>query len=253
MAQRDANSLTRIAVITIFGLVISGCNTLERLSQVGEEPKLTRVQNPIHRAGYRPISMPMPAPVRVERSPNSRWRAGSRAFFKDLRAGQVGDILTVQVTIADTVALANNISRARNNGETANLTKFLGYETALDAIFPETVAPTSLVNGASTSTVTGTGTINRTDTVNAKVAAIVVQVLPNGNLVIEGRQETRVNAEIRELSVTGIVRPEDITTSNTINYQQIAEARLAYGGRGTLTQVQTPRYGQQIYDILFPF
>ena len=109
---------------------------------------------------------------------------------------------------------------------------FLGYEQALNAIFPETVTPATLVNGTSNSSILGDGKIDRTDKVNTKVAAIVVQVLPNGNLVIEGRQETRVNAEVRELAITGIVRPQDITTSNTINYEQVAEARLAYGGRG---------------------
>lgn len=253
MKTRDMKSLKTLAVCTLTIAVLSGCNTLERLSQVGEEPKLTRVQNPTHRTGYRPVTMPMPAPVRAERAPNSLWRAGSRAFFKDLRANQVGDIVTVTVSIADTVDLDNKITRTRTNSETANLTNFLGYEQALDAIFPQTVAPATLVNGASNSSVVGDGQIDRKETITTKIAAIVVQVLPNGNLVIEGRQETRVNAEVRELAITGIVRPQDITTTNTINYEQVAEARLAYGGRGTLTDVQTPRYGQQIYDILFPF
>ena len=171
--------------------VLGGCNTLERLSQVGEDPKLTRVQNPTHRAGYRPVSMPMPAPVRYERAPNSLWRAGSRAFFKDLRASQVGDILTVTVSITDTVDLDNKIERTRTNSEGATLPNFLGYEQALNAIFPETVTPATLVNGTSNSSILGDGKIDRTDKVNTKVAAIVVQVLPNGNLVIEGRQEQK--------------------------------------------------------------
>lgn len=253
MRMRDITSTGRISAMLLTVAVLSGCNTLERLSQVGEEPKLTRVQNPVHQKGYRPVTMPMPAPVRAERAPNSLWRAGSRAFFKDLRANQVGDILTVTVSIADTVDLDNKITRTRTNSETANLTNFLGYEQALDAILPEVITPAALVNGASTSSVVGDGQIDRKETITTKVAAIVVQVLPNGNLVIQGRQETRVNAEVRELAITGIVRPQDITTSNTINYEQVAEARLAYGGRGTLTDVQMPRYGQQIYDIIFPF
>ena len=253
MKSNTLKSLGRVSAIALGVAFLSGCNTLERLSQVGEEPKLTRVQNPTHRAGYRPVSMQMPAPVRAERAPNSLWRSGSRAFFKDLRANQVGDIVTVSVVIADKVELDNSVTRTRNNGETATLTNFLGYEQALDAIFPEVVNPTTLVNGASTSSVAGTGAIDREEKITTKVAAMVVQVLPNGNLVIEGRQETRVNAEVRELAITGIVRPQDITSSNTINYEQVAEARLAYGGRGTLTDVQTPRYGQQIYDIIFPF
>ncbi|MBT5497805.1 MAG: flagellar basal body L-ring protein FlgH [Alphaproteobacteria bacterium] len=253
MKTRHMKPLIKIAAYALSVAVLGGCNTLERLSQVGEEPKLTRVQNPTHRTGYRPITMPMPAPIRAERAANSLWRAGSRAFFKDLRANQIGDIVTVTVAVADKVELDNSISRTRNNSETANLTNFLGYEQALDAIFPQTIVTPTLVNGASTSGVAGVGAIDREEKITTKVAAMVVQVLPNGNLVIEGRQETRVNAEVRELAITGIIRPQDITNSNTINYEQVAEARLAYGGRGTLTDVQSPRYGQQIYDILFPF
>ena len=205
------------------------------------------------RSSSRPVANRPSDNIRYAKSPNSLWRAGSRAFFKDLRASQVGDILTVTVSIADTVDLDNKIERSRTNSENATLPNFLGYEQALNAIFPETVSQASLVNGTSQSSVLGDGKIDRTDKVDTKVAAIVVQVLSNGNLVIEGRQETRVNAEVRELAITGIVRPQDITTSNTINYEQVAEARLAYGGRGILTDVQRPRYGQEIFDVLFPF
>ena len=253
MKTRAIKSITRLTALGLSIAVLGGCNTLERLSQVGEDPKLTRVQNPTHRNGYRPVTMPMPAPVRAERSPNSLWRAGSRAFFKDLRASHVGDIVTVTVSVADSVDLDNKTQRTRTNSEGATLPNFLGYEQALDAIFPESVTNASLVSATSNTGTLGDGKIDRTDSITTKVAAIVTQVLPNGNLVIEGRQETRVNAEVRELSITGIVRPQDITTSNTINFEQIAEARLAYGGRGILTDLQTPRYGQQIYDILFPF
>ena len=253
METGEMKSIHKLAIFALTGALLCGCNTLERLSKVGEDPKLSRVENPKHRTGYRPVSMPMPAPIRYAKSPNSLWRAGSRAFFKDLRASQVGDILTVTVSIADTVDLDNKIERSRTNSENATLPNFLGYEQALNAIFPETVNQASLVNGTSQSSVLGDGKIDRTDKVDTKVAAIVVQVLSNGNLVIEGRQETRVNAEVRELAITGIVRPQDITTSNTINYEQVAEARLAYGGRGILTDVQRPRYGQEIFDVLFPF
>jgi flagellar L-ring protein precursor FlgH len=232
---------------------LGGCKTLERLSSVGEDPALTPIQNPTLTASYQPISMPMPAPITEQRQPNSLWRTGSRAFFKDQRASAVGDILTVLVEIADQATLDNSTTRARDASENAGLDHFLGYESLLDEIFPNAVDPANLVTAASDSATEGSGTVDRQEDIELKVAAIVTQVLPNGNMVVQGRQEVRVNAEVRELMVAGIIRPEDITSVNTIDYDKIAEARIAYGGRGIISDLQQPRYGQQIYDILFPF
>jgi flagellar L-ring protein FlgH len=81
----------------------------------------------------------------------------------------------------------------------------------------------------------------------------VTQVLPNGNLVVQGRQELRVNFEVRELQITGVIRQQDISSTNTVSYTKLAEARISYGGRGQLTDVQQPRYGQQLLDIIAPF
>ena len=133
------------------------------------------------------------------------------------------------------------------------LDSFLGYETQLDAVLPEAVSPGSLVDLDSNSSSQGTGSVNRDETINLRIAALVTQVLPNGNLVIAGRQEVRVNYEVRQLQVAGMIRPEDITSTNTVSYDQIAEARVSYGGRGHISDVQQPRYGQQLYDIIFPF
>ena len=120
-------------------------------------------------------------------------------------------------------------------------------------IWPSAFNPTSLIDLDSTSNTNGTGSVNRDETINLRIAALVTQVLPNGNLVIAGRQEIRVNFEVRELQVAGLIRPEYITSTNTINYDQIAEARIVYGGRGPISDLQQPRYGQQSYDILWPF
>ncbi|MCH8139047.1 MAG: flagellar basal body L-ring protein FlgH, partial [Proteobacteria bacterium] len=209
--------------------------------------------NPAVLHGNQPIAMPMPPPLVVERKPNSLWRPGSRAFLKDQRASEVGDILTVVIEIKDDASISNSTSRSRTAGEDASAASILGYEASLAQFLPSAINPTSLIDLDSSSNTEGAGSVNRGETINLRIAALVTQVLPNGNLVIAGRQEIRVNFEIRELQVAGLIRPEDITSTNTINYDQIAEARIVYGGRGQISDVQQPRYGQQIYDIIWPF
>lgn len=252
MCAKGRVRLFRLLGVLPVALALAGCKTLTRLSEVGEEPRLTEIQNPVQQPNYQPVSLPMPA-VEISRHENSLWRPGARAFFKDQRAARTGDILTVTITIADNANVSNTTSRSRTTAEDASLPKILGYENSLSKILPETVDPTKLVEADSSSTSSGTGSVNRSETINLKVAAVVNQVLPNGNLVIQGRQEIRINYEVRELLINGVVRPEDITASNTISYEKVAEARITYGGRGHLSDVQQPRYGTQVYDVLFPF
>jgi flagellar L-ring protein FlgH len=246
--------LLPLAAVLAASTALTACNTLDRIGQVGAEPKLSKIENPA--AGQPPVTMPMPQPVPVERTANSLWRPGARAFFKDQRANQVGDILTVTINIADTAQLSNSTTRTRNNSETANTSNLLGYEGSIWRALPgrnNAVDPTSLIDLGSTTNSAGTGQIQRTDTVTLRVAAVVTQVLPNGNLVIQGSQEMRVNYEARVLQVGGVIRPQDIQSANSIPYDRIAEARITYGGRGQLSDVQQPRWGQQVYDIIFPF
>ena len=242
--------LTALALAAVF---LSGCNLFNRIAEIGEEPSLTHIQNPTQAPGYRPVSMPMPAPIIEVSQPNSLWRRGARSFFKDQRAAQIGDLMTVLITIDDKADIDNKSVRTRDNTEDASANAFLGYETSLSRVLPEAILPGSLIDLDSKTSNAGNGTIDRSEVINLKLAAVVTQVLPNGNLVIQGRQEVRVNFEVRQLQVAGIVRREDITSLNTISYDKIAEARIAYGGKGHLTDVQQPRYGTQIIDILFPF
>ncbi len=234
-------------------LSLSACTVGDRLANIGKAPDLAPIENVQAPSRQQSISLARNHPPAVVSQPNSLWRTGAKAFFRDQRAGEIGDILTVQIEINDRAAIENQTLRTRNNGETAGLDGFLGFEGKLNKILPNAVNPSALADFGSTSNHAGSGEVDRAENIRLTVAAIVTDVLPNGNLVIQGRQEVRVNFEVRELLIAGIVRPEDISSINTINHSQIAEARISYGGRGQLTDVQQPRYGQQLYDILFPF
>lgn len=247
------NVFKTIAVLGALATVLSGCNVVDRLATVGSKPKLTSVQNPVQNPNYRPVSLPMPTQRPDVRHANSLWRAGARQFFKDQRAAGVGDILTVTIEINDTATIANKTTRTRTNTEDASANNFLGYESTLSRLLPTNINPASLIDLDSSNKTEGDGNIARKETISLKVAAVVTQRLPNGNLALHGRQEIQVNFEVRELQIAGVIRPEDIGSDNTISYEKIAEARIAYGGRGQITDIQQPRYGQQIFDILFPF
>ncbi len=229
----------------------SGCSSIDRLSQIGEKPKLTEIENPTTQPGYKPVQMPMPKPEQASYNANSLWRNGSRAFFRDQRAARVGDIMTVTVNITDKANIANETQRSRTNKEDSGITDFVGSKTL--GVNAQKILPGRILTADSTSSSDGKGSVNRQEALQTNVAAVVTQVLPNGNLVVEGKQEIRVNFEIRELIVAGIVRPEDIQSDNTINSSKIAQARIAYGGRGQISDVQQPRYGQQVMDVLLPF
>jgi flagellar L-ring protein FlgH len=246
-------SATLILAITVSSFALTGCNVLTRVSEVGSAPDLTHVANPLTHPGYQPVSMPMPRPAPAPRYANSLWRPGSRAFLKDQRADEVGDIVTVVIDIADNAKLSNKTTRARTNSEDADIPAIGGLETKLSKLLPKAVDPTNLIEFGSKTSNSGEGAIDRDEEINLRVAAIVTQTLPNGNLVIQGRQEVRVNYEVRELMVTGVIRPEDIGSDNAVNYDKIAEARISYGGRGHISDVQQPRYGQQLFDVVFPF
>jgi len=231
--------------------IAGGCSAVDRLSAIGERPSLTAIENPTAQPGYKPVQMPMPKPEAASYNPNSLWRNGSRAFFKDQRAHQVGDILTVTVNFTDRANIANETQRSRTNKEDTGVSDFIGAKLLTGQA--ASVLPGRVLTADSTSSSDGKGSVQRQENLQTNVAAVVTQVLPNGNLVVEGKQEIRVNFEVRELIVAGIVRPEDIQSDNTIDSSKIAQARIAYGGRGQLTDVQQPRYGQQVLDVLLPF
>ncbi|MFZ4762742.1 MAG: flagellar basal body L-ring protein FlgH [Alphaproteobacteria bacterium] len=234
-------------------LLLPACNSLDRLQNIGKEPDLSDINREKLGTGIKQVSLPMPNYQPEIRQQNSLWQSGARSFFKDQRATRVGDVLTVTIEINDNATINNQTERGRTNAESTGVPNVLGFETKLANILPNAVDASKLLDTSSDSKSKGTGKITRNESIKLQVAALISQVLPNGNLLIQGRQEVRVNFEVRELLVTGVVRPEDISPDNTISYEKIAEARISYGGRGQISDVQQPRYGQQLMDIILPF
>ncbi|MBS0410858.1 MAG: flagellar basal body L-ring protein FlgH [Proteobacteria bacterium] len=192
-----------------------------------------------------------PAPQRA--SANSLWRTGARAFFNDQRASRVGDILTVQIEIDDSAKTQNGTTTSRTTSNKTGVPHFFGLESTLGKILPSAYDPSNMIETNSATSNAGSGAVNRAEKISLTIAAVVTQVLPNGNLVIQGTQEVKANNDLRELTVAGIVRPEDISSSNTIKHTQIAEARISYGGRGDISAVQKTPAGTAILQRITPF
>jgi flagellar L-ring protein FlgH len=246
-------SFCRAVFLAAMMMGLAACNSFDRLQDVGDQPKLSSIEDPTHAAGYIPVKMPMPPPSLAVQQPNSLWQTGARAFFRDQRASRVGDILTVKVTINDQAQLQNETKRSRQNSDDANMTNIFGFESHLHNWLPQAVNPSKLLGVGSDTSNDGKGSIGRQEQISLRVAATIIQVLPNGNLVLQGKQQVTVNFDLRNLSINGIIRPQDIASDNTVTYDQIAEARIEYGGKGEIQDVQQPRYGDQILDILMPF
>jgi flagellar L-ring protein FlgH len=228
-------------------LMLGGC---AGLSDAIASPQLTPISNPATIAGSGRVSMPLPAPNTEAGGANSLWRTGARSFFGDQRATDIGDILTINIEIADSAQVNNSTQRSRTSSEESGIQALLGLEGNL---VPAGAALDPAVGFDSSSASNGSGSVNRQESVSLTVAAVIVDKLPNGNLVIGGSQEVRINHELRELLVSGVIRPEDIAADNTIDHSKIAEARISYGGRGDISQVQRDRYGTRVYQQIAPF
>jgi flagellar L-ring protein precursor FlgH len=236
----------------LLSALLGGCGALQRLSEVGRPPEMTPSSDPTKDPNWRPLTMPMPSPRVAAPEANALWRPGSRAFFKDQRAAQVGDLVTILINTTDSADVEDNSTITRSSTESMGLPNMFGFENQIPKMLAGASAA-SLVSASSGNGNTGAATLKRNETVTLRLAGVITQVLPNGNLVISARQELRVNSELRELQVTGVIRPQDIASDNTVTHDRLAEARISYGGRGQETTVQTPRWGQQLLDILLPF
>lgn len=238
----------KVHIMAAVFLTLLGC---ARLEDVGRAPDFTPADTTSEVA-----AMAYPTGAKAHTAQNVRgslWSGARGSLLGDRRAGQQGDILTVVIEIDDSAEISNATNRSRSGTESASAPALLGIPQIVDGILP---GDASLANAAdinSSSRSSGNGSVSRNESLELKVAATVIGVLENGVLRIQGSQEVRVNFEIRELLVTGYVRPEDISRRNEITYDKIAAARISYGGRGQITDVQQPRYGQQIADIILPF
>jgi flagellar L-ring protein precursor FlgH len=244
----------RLAVLAALALVpLAACSTVAEtvhgpaLAPVGYPAALVPQEQAI--APLASARDPGPAPAGA----NSLWRTGARTFFGDQRAGRVGDIVTVQIQIDDSARTQNSTTTSRAANQTMGFPHLFGLESSLGKILPGGFDPSAAVETGSKSTKAGAGAVNRSEQISLTIAAVVTGVLPNGNMVIQGTQEVLTNGEVRRLTVSGIVRPEDISAANTIKHTQIAEARIAYGGRGDITRVQKTPVGQGLVEAFSPF
>jgi flagellar L-ring protein precursor FlgH len=242
-------------LLLLSATALTACaDTMDKLENVGKRPEPSVVADPVRGPGYEPMSWPTPAPQPPEEKyAGSLWQPGSRAFFRDQRASRVGDILRINIKINDKAEVINETERKRDTTESADATKMLGLERKIFGALPGKADITSLVDAGSASNTKGTGNVKRGDKIETQVAVTITQVLPNGNFVVDGKQEMLINYDIREVGVKGVIRPQDIKSDNTVDSTQVAEARITYSGRGQLMDVQQPRWGAQVVDAVLPF
>lgn len=253
---------------------ITGCDLMsDRLDEVGRVPQLSKVnvyEEPFYPINEQVENMSKLSDLGYENgyksdgdprinsgsnrnkgiSANSIWRNDSRSFLKPYL---VGDVLSVVVQIADQAKLDNKTQKSRSDSSNVGMPSMLGLETVVDNVLPGSSSASNIISMKGNSSDSGSGKVDRKETIQTTIAVTVIRILPSGNLVVKGSQEVRVNFDVREVTIEGIVRPEDITMDNTVKLEQIAEARVSYGGRGQIFEYQQPPYGKQVLDIVSPF
>jgi flagellar L-ring protein precursor FlgH len=241
----------RLLTVSAFCLLaVAGCS---RLADVGQRPDFSPNVGTYEQRAMSTIPIPASLDGANPADEASLWSRDPQSLLGDRRAGRRGDILTVVIEIDESAEISNSTERSRRGSEDLSVPQFFGIPQRINERLPEGATTDPAVELESRGRSEGEGSVQRSEEVTLRVAATVVDVLQNGVLRIEGSQEVRVNFEIRELLVTGYVRPQDISRQNEITYDKIAQARISYGGRGQITDVQQPRYGQQIADIVLPF
>ncbi len=238
------------ALAALAVLAAAGC---QRLDNVGKAPAFTPVEQGSEYYAMNGSGLPASAPTNLPGRDASLWSGTRGSLLGDRRAGQRGDILTVVIEIDDRAEISNSSGRSRAASDNMGIPELFGIPQRIDMAIDEGADMANAVSATSSSTYKGSGSVARKEKLTLRVAATIIETLPNGVLRIQGSQEVRVNFEVRELIVTGFVRPEDVSRQNEITYDKIAGARISYGGRGQISDVQQPRYGQQVADALLPY
>lgn len=245
-------SILLFLVCTVANL--PGCMILEDLSNIGDPPEISEIQDPTLIKDYKPVSMPMPvSPTASSSSVNSLWQNGSRAFFKDQRASRVGDVVTVDIKFDQKAKIDSKFKTNRTNTQNYAIPNMFGYDKYYKKVFPSTIDPNKLETINSSTSVDSEGKREATDSLDIKIAATIIQILPNGNMVLQGRREVRISGEVRTLELKGIIRREDITAGNRIRYSKIAEARISDVTKGEISDLNETPWGQQLLNKILPF
>ncbi|MFT5796712.1 MAG: flagellar L-ring protein precursor FlgH [Candidatus Azotimanducaceae bacterium] len=229
------------------------CSACARMDHIGQPPTFSSPTGTVEHSAMISPGLPLSLTESRPRDEASLWSGTRQSLLGDRRAVHRGDIMTVVIEIDDKAEISNATGRSRSGSETLNVPQLIGLPQRLDAKLPDGASSADLVSINSSSKSSGDGSVKRKEKLTLRIAATIIDVLPNGVLSISGSQELRVNFEMRELLVTGFVRPEDISRQNEITYDKIASARVSYGGRGQISDVQQPRIGQQILDAVLPF
>jgi len=237
-------------IVLLLALTVAGCG---KLNQVGRAPEFSGLEGTSQHYAMYSATLPEDQASAAPSDGSSLWGGGTESLLGDRRAARRGDILTVVIEIDDKASISNTTGRNRTGSQKSGLPDFLGIPQRIDESLPDGASMAEAFETRSSSSFKGSGSVSRKEQLTLRIAATVIEVLPNGVLRIEGQQEVRVNYEMRELIVAGFVRPSDISRQNEITYDKIAGARVSYGGRGQISDFQQPTYGQQAADIVLPF
>ena len=221
---------------------LSGCGT--DLRDIGREPHMSPVGSGLQ--VYTPPATDALFRASIPPHNGSLFTNGSSDLFRDPRATRVGDVVTVTISMDEKATLGNTTDRTQDSKVSTGFDFLFGWKK-------NSTKGNAQFDANSTSTSNGQGSIDRSEKIQLKVAAVVTEVLPNGNLIISGSQEVRVNFELRLLNVAGIVRPDDISSANTVPYEKIAEARISYGGKGDVSRIQKAPGLQALTERFSPF